>query len=90
MHVQANVAHLFWRQDGDVVLVDNPGLLLDHFGVVVLLEVFAGQPEEDVLLAVLALEKLTKDDPTHRTLHQSVERIAPATDLFHARSRTVS
>jgi len=78
-------AHLFGRQNGDVVFEDEPGLLFDDFGVGIFLEVFAGQPEEDVLLTVLALEELAEDDATHRTFHQSIERVAPATDFLQTR-----
>ena len=77
--------HLFGRQNGDVVFEDEPGLLFDDFGVGIFLEVFAGQPEEDILLTVLALEELAEDDATHRTFHQSIERVAPATDFLQTR-----
>ena len=45
--------YLLGREDGDVVLVYQASLLLNHVGVVRSLEVLARQPEEHVLLAVL-------------------------------------
>ena len=58
------LTHLSWREYGDVVLVDDARLLLDELGAALLLEVLAGQPEEDVLLAVLAAEECAEDLPT--------------------------
>ena len=51
------VSYLSWREYGNVVLVDDPGLFLDELRTPLLLEVLARQPEEDVLLAVLAAEE---------------------------------
>ena len=45
------------RQDRDVVLVDDSGLLLDELRAALLLQVLARQPEQDVLLAVLAAQE---------------------------------
>lgn len=53
--------YFFWRQDRDVVLVDDPGLLFDSLRTALFLQVLAGQPEEDVLLRVFAAEEVAED-----------------------------
>lgn len=75
--------HLFWRQYGNVVLVDGACLLLDGALVDFLFEVFAGQPEEHVLFAVLRPQKLPENVSTRRVPHQLVKGLRPEPDLFH-------
>lgn len=77
-----SISYLFRRQDGDVVLVDGARFLLDEVLVDFLFEVFAGQPEEHVLLAVLRSQELTKNVPTRRVPHQLVEGLRPEPDLL--------
>ena len=79
------LSYFFWRENGDVIFVDEPGFFFNHFGRVVLFEILTGEPKEDVLLTVFALKELTEDGPTHGASHQTVERVAPAPDLFYAR-----
>lgn len=74
--------HLFGGQYRNVVLVDEARLLLDRLRVGLLLQLLAGQPEEDVLFAVLAPEKVSEYFATARTSHQSVETLSPAPDLI--------
>jgi len=50
--------HLPGRQDRDVVLVDEARLLLHQLRAALLLEVLAGQPEKDVLLAEFAAQEV--------------------------------
>lgn len=75
--------YLFWRQYGDVVLVDGARFLLNGVLVDFLFEVFAGQPEQHVLLAVLRPQELPENISTRRVLHQLVEGLRPQPDLFH-------
>lgn len=79
------LSYFFWRENGDVIFVDEPGFFFNHFGRVVLFEILTGEPKEDVLLTVFALKELTEDGPTHGASHQTVERVAPAPDLLYAR-----
>lgn len=74
--------HLLGGQYRNVVLVDEARLLLDRLRVGLLLQLLAGQPEEDVLFAVLATEKVSEYFATARTSHQSVETLSPAPDLI--------
>lgn len=83
--ISLNDAYFFWRENGDVIFVDEPGFFFHHFGRVVLFEILTGEPKEDVLLTVFALKELTEDGPTHGASHQTVERVAPAPDLLYAR-----
>lgn len=66
-------SNLFRRQNGDVVLVDGPGPLLDGALVRLSPEFIAGQPEEHVLLAELRAEELSEGVPPRRAAHQLVE-----------------
>lgn len=75
-------SHLFRREDGDVVLVDDPGLLLYHTLICLFPELVACQPEEHVLLAELGAQKLSKRVPSRRTAHQLVEGLAPGAHLL--------
>lgn len=77
--------HLFWRQDGNVVVIDAARLLLDGALVDFLFEVLAGQPEEHVLLAVLCSQELPEDVPSRRVPHQLVKGLRPQTHLLHRR-----
>lgn len=63
------LSYLFRRQYGNVVLVDGAHLLLHGAPVDFLLEVFAGQPEQHVLLAVLRPQELPENIPTRRVPH---------------------
>ena len=58
------MTHLSRREYGHVVLVDDPGLLLYELRAPLLLELLARQPEEDVLLAVLATEEGAENPAT--------------------------
>lgn len=75
-------SHLFRREDGDVVLVDDPGLLLYHTLICLFPELVARQPEEHVLLAEFGAQKLSKRVPSRRTAHQLVEGLAPGAHLL--------
>lgn len=48
------------------------------------LELLAGHPEGDILLAVLALEELVEEIAAGSALHQPVEGRAPGSDLLQA------
>lgn len=77
--------YLFGREDRDVVFIDQSRLLLDGTLVDLLLQVFAGQPEEHVLLAVLRPQELTELVPPRRVLHQLIEGLRPLFNLLHRR-----
>lgn len=76
------LSDLFRRENGDVVLVDDPGRLLYRALVCLFPEVVAGQPKEHVLLAELRPEKLSEGVPPCWTAHQLVERLPPGTHLL--------
>lgn len=71
------VPHLFWRQNGDVVLVDEPGLLLNHTFIGLLAELLACEPEQHVFFAELSAKKLPERVPPCWTAHQLVKRLPP-------------
>lgn len=73
--------HLLRGQNRDVVLVDKACLLLDRLRVGLFLQLLARQPEEDVLLTVLAAQEVPEYLATARTPHQSVEALAPASNF---------
>ena len=50
-------SYLSGREYGNVILIDDSGFLLYQLRTALLLEILARQPEEDVLLAVLAAQK---------------------------------
>ncbi len=52
--------HFFWGKDGNVVLVDHPCLLLYEVCVGLVFEVFASDPKEDILLAILGSEEFAE------------------------------
>lgn len=79
---RGSAPYLLGREDGDVVLVDHPGLLVDGVLVALGLELLARQPEEHVLLAVLSPQELPEDVATRRALHQLVEGLCPAPHLL--------
>lgn len=56
-------SHLFGRKYGDEVLVDEPRLLFHLFGILLFLQILACLPEEDVLFAVLAPQKVAEHFP---------------------------
>ena len=63
------IGYLSGGEDGDIVLIDHPRLLFDLLWVLLLLQVLAGQPEENVLLAVLAPQKLPEHASPAYTVH---------------------
>lgn len=65
--------HLFWREDGDEVLVYLTDFLLNHSLVGLLLQLLAGQPEHHVLLAELGPQELPEAAATRRALHHLFE-----------------
>lgn len=67
------VSHLFWRENGDVVLVDEPGLLLNHTFIGLFAELLTREPEQHVLLAELGAKKLPERVPPSWTAHQLVK-----------------
>ena len=79
------LSYLFGRLDGDVVLVDGARLLLDGALVDFLFEVFAGQPEHHVVLAVLRPQELAEHVPSRRVPHQLVKGLRPQPDLVRRR-----
>lgn len=81
-------AHLLGGQDGHVVLVDEPRLLIHRVPVGLGLELLAGQPEKHVLLAVLRAQEGPEGAAAGRAAHQLVERLCPALHLFGARCGT--
>lgn len=66
--------HLFWREDGDEVLVYLTDFLLNHSLVGLLLQLLAGQPEHHVLLAELGPQKLPEAAATRCALHHLFKR----------------
>lgn len=76
--------HFLRRKYGYVFLVNIARLLLDRLGIVLSLELLAGQPEGDVLLAVLAHEELFEELASGSAPHQFVEGRAPGSNLFQA------
>lgn len=76
--------HFLRRKYGYVFVVNVARLLLDCLGIALSLELLAGQPEGDVLLAVLAHEELFKELASGGVPHQFVEGRAPGSDLFQA------
>lgn len=78
------ITHFLGRKYGYVILVNVTRLLLDRLGIALPLELLAGQPEGDVLLAVLAHEELPEELAAGGTLHQLVEGRAPGSDLLQA------
>lgn len=66
--------HLPGRQDRDVVLVDEARLLLHQLWAILLLEILAGQPEQDVLLTEFAAQEVLEH------LSTSWENIRPTTN----------
>ena len=75
-------SYLFGRQDRDVVLVDGASFFLHKILVVFLFQVFTGQPEQHVLLAVLGAQELPENVPTCRVPHQLLKRLGPHLDLL--------
>lgn len=75
--------HLFGRQNGNVVLVNGARFLLNGALVDFLFEVFAGEPEQHILLTVLRPKKLPENIPTCRISHELVEGLRPEPDLLH-------
>lgn len=78
-------AHLLGGQDGHVVLVDEPRLLVHRVLVGLGLELLAGQPEEHVLLTVLCAQELPEGPAARGAAHQLVEGLRPALHLLGAR-----
>ncbi|KYQ57080.1 hypothetical protein ALC60_04069, partial [Trachymyrmex zeteki] len=76
--------HFLWRKYGYVILVNVARLLLDRLGIVLPLELLAGKPEGDVLLAVFAHEKLSEELAAGAAPHQFVEGRAPGPNLLQA------
>lgn len=76
--------HFLWRKYGYVILVNEARLLLDRLRIALPLELLAGKPEGDVLLAVLAHEELSEELAAGGALHQFVEGRAPDPDLLQA------
>lgn len=76
--------HFLRRKYGYVFVVNVARLLFDCLGIALSLELLAGQPEGDVLLAVLAHEELFEELASGGAPHQFVEGRAPGPDLFQA------
>jgi hypothetical protein len=53
--------YLSRRKNGNIIFVNDSGLLLHHVRAPLFLQLFAGKPKENVLLTVFATEKGTKD-----------------------------
>lgn len=75
--------YLFWRQYGNVVLIDGARFLLSGALVDFLFEVFTGQPEQHIFLAVLRPQELPENVSTCWVSHELVEGLRPELDLFH-------
>lgn len=75
--------HLFWRQNGNIVLIDGARLLLDGTLIHFLFEVFTGQPEQHVFLAVLGPQELPENISTRWVPHEFVKGLRPEPNLFH-------
>lgn len=76
------ISDLFRWEYGDVVLVDDPGLLLHHALICLFPELVTRQPEEHVLLTELGAEKLSERVPPSWTAHQLVEGLSPGAHLI--------
>ncbi|KYN16928.1 hypothetical protein ALC57_10797 [Trachymyrmex cornetzi] len=76
--------HFLWRKYGYVIVVNVARLLLDRLGIALPLELLAGKPEGNVLLAVLAHEELSEELAAGGAPHQFVEGRAPGPNLLQA------
>ena len=76
--------HFLRRNDRYVVLVDEPRLLLDLLRVALALELLAGRPEGDILVAVLGHEELAEELAPDGVAHHPVEGRAPRAYLLEA------
>ena len=85
---EIKVHNLFRRQNGDVVLVDDAGLLLDGALVGLLAELLTGEPEEHVLLAELGAKKLSERVPPCWAAHHLIKGLPPRVDLLQRGLRT--
>lgn len=74
--------YLFWRKNGDVVLVDDPGFLLDGRGVGLLLEVLAGYPEQQVLFAVFRAQEFPENVTAFHGPHHLLKAACPGDHLI--------
>lgn len=74
--------YLFWRKNGDVVLIDDPGFLVDGRGVGLLLQLFTGDPEQQVLLAVLRAQEFLENVPAFHGTHHLLEAACPGDHLL--------
>lgn len=74
--------YLFWWKNGDIVLVDDPGFLLDGCGVWLLLEFLAGHPEQQVLLTVFGAQKLTENVTAFHGPHHLLKAACPGDHLI--------
>lgn len=66
-------SYLFWGEYGDVIFINDSGLLVDGRPVGLCLQRFTGQPEEQVLLAVLRAEELTENISALLGVHHLLE-----------------
>ncbi|KYN40990.1 hypothetical protein ALC56_04583, partial [Trachymyrmex septentrionalis] len=76
--------HFLWRKYGYVIVVNIARFLFDRLGIVLPLELLAGKPEGNVLLAVLAHEELSEEPAASGAPHQFVEGRAPDPNLLQA------
>lgn len=74
--------HLFRGKDGNVVFINESRFLFNYLGDPLLLQLLAGQPKQNVLFRVLALEEVAKNLPSAVALHQLVEGLAPTPNLI--------
>lgn len=81
--------YLFGRQDGHVVFVYDPGLVIHHRGVRLLLQLLAGQPEKQVVLAVLRAQELPEHLPALQRAQHHLEAPRPRQRLLQARVSAV-
>lgn len=61
--------YLFGRQYGHIVFINDPGFLVNQGRVRLLLQIFAGEPEQQVVLAVLGAQEL----PEHLSTLQGAQ-----------------
>lgn len=66
-------AYLSRAKYGDVVFVDVSGTLLNAGIVLLVFELLAGKPEENVLLAEFTPQEVGENFPTPRAGHEAIE-----------------
>lgn len=74
--------HLFWREDGDEVLVYLTDFLLNHSLVGLLFQLLAGEPEHHVLLAELSPQELPEVAAPRCALHHLFKRWGPGAGVL--------